>query len=925
MDEETWERHWGDIVAAAAPTHGEFVGPERWLGREHIFGLANVLARPILLVDAAVSMDGEFSGMFLPLRHTRAEVLARSNGRFPSPLCIGWAGAAHNHYVSLVRLEVSEDERIKSLTTRQSGEEDEAVVQRVAFWTGVSEKLTSKVLDSATSGVSSAVPALKTYDVTLPPLNEITGHAYQRGDTFVFENPVTGKMQSATIPPNYVPGKRLTVQVEAEPFGSFDDGLGSLGSGGVGVAGLSGSSKAFVFFVTALTKLATGNNRSSVLEAKKNLTIFIKHLVRDLENGASPRPIPLDNAKVCSTMAVAGAKDCLSALGFIVQDGVTITTKSKKAAAAAIGGAANGLGAAPPQTVTPSTRVAKALVYQPKRLGVGEYDELVKLVREAHELCSTMPVGQITGQAEVVASGAAHLFGPNPVFFESWRRQQRSAATAAGVAVEQAEAAAEGDAWERACFEYGDGGAVSNGSFSFASVDRTSSKETIKRIASMTHQINMDFQTVTQNQFGTAQSAFRIDDFNETMGRSAYVECPTCNATMIWPGPVEGILAKFQEPNLCSGCWMSGRTTYLSVNQTNARKMYHTLVSAVKGTFDGLWRCNAAGCHALNVGIEPACVSCYHPRELPQVEEKGGMDEEEEMEEVNADDDLAAALLLSMDGSTMGEEEDVISDVMPFAAAGAAGDLAANSLEATASSASGNAGGVPPANTGPDVAIMDMPGALTPAASGDSTASMSDAPPVPPLSSLQLSRDTSTYAWCLHPDCMCSTEPMADEEALALHMLTVHGIVEPNTGSGASTSFPASTPATDLIPMSVPPLRRFTSLPLVTAEEVTERKLVRLPLEVTATSTAVSINGLAATLPAPPTLVASSSEPLAAAVPLQRLSSAPVTSVEVASAERSDTWMELLRVDEANGGRWGIMFGDLDRLGVSAVVRTTSS
>ena len=52
--------------------------------------------------------------------------------------------------------------------------------------------------------------------------------------------------------------------------------------------------------------------------------------------------------------------------------------------------------------------------------------ELVKLVREAHELCSTMPVGQITGQAEVVASGAAHLFGPNPVFFESWRRQQRA-------------------------------------------------------------------------------------------------------------------------------------------------------------------------------------------------------------------------------------------------------------------------------------------------------------------------------------------------------------------------------------------------------------------------------------------------------------------------------------------------------------------
>ena len=41
MNEETWEEHWSDICAAAAPTHGEFVGPERWLGRDHIFGLAN--------------------------------------------------------------------------------------------------------------------------------------------------------------------------------------------------------------------------------------------------------------------------------------------------------------------------------------------------------------------------------------------------------------------------------------------------------------------------------------------------------------------------------------------------------------------------------------------------------------------------------------------------------------------------------------------------------------------------------------------------------------------------------------------------------------------------------------------------------------------------------------------------------------------
>ena len=710
-------------------------------------------------------MDGDFSGMFLPLRHTRAEILARSNGRFPTPLCIGWASAAHNHYVSLVRLELSEEERIKSLTTRKSGEDDEVAAQRVAFWAGVSEQLTSKLLDWATSGGSSAAPALKTYEVTLPPINDITGRAYQRGDTFVFENPITGEMQSAQIPPNYVPGKRLKVQVEADPFGSLDDGLGGLGSGGDGSRCPRGLLLQHRRFVTALMKLATENNRSAVLEAKKIITIFIRNLKSDLEKGASPRPIPLDNAKVCSTMAVAGAKDCLEALGFVVRDGVTITSKSKKAATN--GGAANGLGAAAPRqngtTIDkPSTRVARCLVYQPKRLGVEEYDDLVKLVTEAHELCSTLPVGHMTGQAEVVASSAAHLFGPTPVFFESWCRQQHSAAVAAGaVTVEQAEGAAEGDAWERACFEYGDGGVVSNGTFTFASGDPTSNRETIKRIASMTQQINMDFKTVTRGEFGTCESAVRNDELNEMMGRGAYVECPVCGSTMIWPGPTEGIYATLQEPSLCTGCLMTGRTTYLSVNQTNARKMYHTLVSAVKGAFDGLWRCSAAGCHALNVGIEPACVNCYHPRELPQAEKmQGEAQEEQEMQGVDTDDDLAAALLLSMgamDASTKnGEgEEDVISNVMPFAAAGAVGDLAASGLEATASSP-GSSDELPPANTPPGVAIMNMPDALASAASGNSTVSMSD-------------------AWCLHPDCLSSTEPMADEEALASHMLTVSG------------------------------------------------------------------------------------------------------------------------------------------------------
>ena len=51
LDDEDWSRQFNMWCTAAAPTHGDTVGEAKWLEGIHILGLANVLKRPILLLD----------------------------------------------------------------------------------------------------------------------------------------------------------------------------------------------------------------------------------------------------------------------------------------------------------------------------------------------------------------------------------------------------------------------------------------------------------------------------------------------------------------------------------------------------------------------------------------------------------------------------------------------------------------------------------------------------------------------------------------------------------------------------------------------------------------------------------------------------------------------------------------------------------
>ena len=113
MDDATWKQHWTTILEEARPTRGMRTG--RWLGPgEHLVAMANVIARPILLLDELSAMkrsDGVSCGLFLPSRLTRAEVLERNFGLTPSPIVIAWASEKKNHFVALIRTALSKEER----------------------------------------------------------------------------------------------------------------------------------------------------------------------------------------------------------------------------------------------------------------------------------------------------------------------------------------------------------------------------------------------------------------------------------------------------------------------------------------------------------------------------------------------------------------------------------------------------------------------------------------------------------------------------------------------------------------------------------------------------------------------------------------------------------------------------------------------
>lgn len=99
---------WEDIITECDPL---FVPPEGvplGLRNIHIFGLANVLHRPIILLDSLSGMrsSGDYSATFLPGLVSEEQCRGR-DGQPNKPICIAWSSSGRNHYIPLVGIKDS--------------------------------------------------------------------------------------------------------------------------------------------------------------------------------------------------------------------------------------------------------------------------------------------------------------------------------------------------------------------------------------------------------------------------------------------------------------------------------------------------------------------------------------------------------------------------------------------------------------------------------------------------------------------------------------------------------------------------------------------------------------------------------------------------------------------------------------------------
>lgn len=105
IDVDEWEAIINECDPDFVPQDGEPLG----LRNIHVFGLANVLRRPIILLDSisGIESSGDYSGVFLPGLLPPNECKGR-DGVLNKPLCIAWSSMGRNHYIPLVGIKGKE-------------------------------------------------------------------------------------------------------------------------------------------------------------------------------------------------------------------------------------------------------------------------------------------------------------------------------------------------------------------------------------------------------------------------------------------------------------------------------------------------------------------------------------------------------------------------------------------------------------------------------------------------------------------------------------------------------------------------------------------------------------------------------------------------------------------------------------------------
>eukprot|EP00794_Sanderia_malayensis_P016649 gene16649-18339_t len=97
------ENDWRSIVEEADPSYEPIEGEPSGLRNIHVFALANVLHRPIMLLDSLEGLQSaaDYSGLFLPV-FVPPEKCREKDGTFNKPLAISWSSKGRNHFVALV-------------------------------------------------------------------------------------------------------------------------------------------------------------------------------------------------------------------------------------------------------------------------------------------------------------------------------------------------------------------------------------------------------------------------------------------------------------------------------------------------------------------------------------------------------------------------------------------------------------------------------------------------------------------------------------------------------------------------------------------------------------------------------------------------------------------------------------------------------
>ncbi|CAH1389098.1 unnamed protein product [Nezara viridula] len=96
-------QEWGNIIEECDPTYSPPDGSMVGLRNIHVFGLANLLRRPIILIDCLQGMkaSADYAAIFLPGLNPPMACRDKS-GRLNTPLLLAWSSSARNHYVPVV-------------------------------------------------------------------------------------------------------------------------------------------------------------------------------------------------------------------------------------------------------------------------------------------------------------------------------------------------------------------------------------------------------------------------------------------------------------------------------------------------------------------------------------------------------------------------------------------------------------------------------------------------------------------------------------------------------------------------------------------------------------------------------------------------------------------------------------------------------